>query len=50
MKATVTQFIAGAFGLIALFLVLAHYTGFSQVLTSGATGTTNVITALQGRS
>lgn len=36
-------------GLIALYLVVEHYTGAGTVLTKGASGSTSIIKALQGR-
>ncbi len=36
-------------GLIALYLVLVNYTGFTKDVSAGATGSTSLITALQGR-
>lgn len=49
MKSTVGQFIGGAFALIALFLVLSHFTGFIRDVGSVTSGSSNLITALQGR-
>ncbi len=49
MKGTVNQFVGGAFGLIALFLILEHFSGFGADITAGAAGGTKLITALQGR-
>lgn len=43
------QFIGGAFALIALFLVLAHAGGLSQVIGAGAGGASGVFKTLQGR-
>lgn len=49
MRSDLKSFVGGAFGLIALFLVLAHAGGFSQVLSSGTGGAANVFKTLQGR-
>ncbi|HEX5271319.1 MAG TPA: hypothetical protein VFW33_12555 [Gemmataceae bacterium] len=49
MRNDLKAFIGGAFGLIALFLVLAHAGGFSQALSSGTSGASNVFKTLQGR-
>jgi preprotein translocase subunit SecD len=43
------QFIAGAFGLIAVFLILAHYTGASRVLGALGSNSALVFKTLQGR-
>jgi hypothetical protein len=43
------EFVAGAFALIGLFLVLQRYTGFAQAITSVATGSATVFKTLQGR-
>lgn len=49
LKSTTGQFIAGAFGLIALFLILAHFTGFVSDVGSVTSGAGNLFTILQGR-
>jgi len=49
MSTAVKQFIGGAFTLIALFLVLAHAGGLSQVIGAGASGSSSVFKTLQGR-
>jgi hypothetical protein len=49
MKPIVRQFIVGAFGLIALFLVLTHSTGFSRSVGSSGTATAGIFKTLQGR-
>jgi hypothetical protein len=49
MKTTVKQFIVGAFGLIALFLVLAHSSGFARDVGAGGTATAGIFKTLQGR-
>lgn len=49
MKSGMKSFLGGAFGLIALFLVLAHAGGFSQAISSGTSGAANVFKTLQGR-
>jgi hypothetical protein len=36
-------------GLIAIYLVVEHYTGAGTLLTKGAAGSTSIIKALQGR-
>lgn len=49
MRADLRSFIAGAFSLIALFLVLAHSGGFAQAIGSSTSGASNVFKTLQGR-
>lgn len=49
MRSEFKSFVGGAFGLIALFLVLAHAGGFAQALSSGTSGASNVFKTLQGR-
>jgi hypothetical protein len=49
MKSSVKQFIVGAFGLIALFLVLAHSGGFARDVGSLGSATANTFKVLQGR-
>lgn len=49
MRQELKNFFAGAFGLIALFLVLAHAGGFSQAIGAGTSGASNVFKTLQGR-
>lgn len=49
MKQGATKFIAGAFALIALFLVLSHFTGFAQDVGALSGGSSKVFTTLQGR-
>lgn len=49
MRTTVKQFIAGAFGLIALFLVLAHSSGFARDVGTSGTAAAGVFKTLQGR-
>jgi hypothetical protein len=49
MKGEVRNFFAGAFALIALFLIVAHAGGFAQAIGAGATGTSKVFSTLQGR-
>ena len=49
MKSSLRSFLGGAFGLIALFLVLAHSGGMAQVIGSGTAGASNVFKTLQGR-
>lgn len=46
---TAKYYIGGAFALIALFLVLAHYGGASQVLSAGFGGLNEDFKTLQGR-
>lgn len=46
---TAKYYIGGAFGLIALFLILAHAGGAAQVLSSGFGGFSEDFTTLQGR-
>jgi preprotein translocase subunit SecD len=45
----VQQFIAGAFGLIAVFLILAHYTGAGRVIGALGSNSALVFKTLQGR-
>ena len=49
MKSGAKSFLTGAFGLIALFLILAHAGGFAQALSAGAHGSADVFKTLQGR-
>lgn len=49
MKSELQRFFVGAFGLIALFLVLAHAGGFAQAIGSSTTGASTVFKTLQGR-
>lgn len=49
MSRDLRQFVTGAFGLIALFLILAHAGGFSQAISSSTTGASGVFKTLQGR-
>ncbi len=49
MKTTVGQFIGGAFALIALFLVLSHFTGFVSDVGSVTAGGSKLFATLQGR-
>ena len=49
MKQTFNSFLMGSLGLIALFLVLAHASGFAQDITSGAGGLATDFKTLQGR-
>lgn len=49
MKGEVKSFIAGAFALIALFLIVAHAGGFAQAVTAGTDGVSTVFMRLQGR-
>lgn len=49
MSSLAKQFIAGAFGLIAVFLVLAHYTGASRVIGALGSNSAVVFKTLQGR-
>ena len=49
MKQTINSFLAGALGLIALFLLLAHSTGAARDLTAGFGGLATDFRTLQGR-
>jgi hypothetical protein len=49
MRQEVRHFLAGAFGLIGLFLVLQHYTGFAKDVGSLGAATTSTFKTLQGR-
>jgi hypothetical protein len=49
VTALTRQFIAGAFGLIAVFLILAHFTGASRVLGALGSNSALVFKTLQGR-
>lgn len=49
MRSDLKSFVAGAFGLIGLFLILAHAGGFSQAIGAGTSGASNVFKTLQGR-
>jgi hypothetical protein len=43
------SFIGGAFGLIALYLIVANAGGFSQDVSSGGSAASGVFKTLQGR-
>ena len=43
------KFLAYGFGVIALYLVVEHYTGASKVEAGAATGGSSLIAAFQGR-
>lgn len=49
MSATLRDFLKGAFGLIAFFLLLAHANGFKTAITAGGGATSGVFKTLQGR-
>lgn len=49
LKSTTGQFIGGAFALIALFLVLAHFTGFTHDVSSLSSGAGHIFSILQGK-
>ncbi len=49
MKNIANSFLMTSLGLIALFLVLAHYTGFAADVSAGATGLEGIDKTLQGR-
>jgi preprotein translocase subunit SecD len=49
MTTLAKQFIAGAFGLIAVFLILAHYTGAGRVIGALGSNSALVFKTLQGR-
>ena len=49
MSSTVTQFLKGAFGLIAFFLLLAHAQGFATAIGAGGRASSGVFKTLQGR-
>ena len=49
MRSDLKSFVAGAFALIGLYLVLAHAGGFSQAIGAGTSGAGNVFKTLQGR-
>jgi hypothetical protein len=49
MSQTVRLFLMESLGLIALFLILAHYTGFAADVTAGANGLAAIDRTLQGR-
>ncbi len=48
MSATVREFLKGALGLIALFLVVTHSTGFSRSIKGATGGAADVFKTLQG--
>lgn len=50
MGGTARKAIMVGLGLIALYLVLDNYTGFSKDFSAGATGTSTLVQALQARS
>jgi len=45
----VNSFLMSSLGLIALFLILSHYTGFAADVSAGAKGLTSIDQTLQGR-
>lgn len=45
----VKQFIGGAFGLIALYLLLSHASGFSRAVTAIGQSSSGVFKTLQAR-
>lgn len=49
MKPIVKEFIVGAFGLIALFVVLSHSGGFARAVGAVSTGAARDFRVLQGR-
>lgn len=49
MSQTLREFIKGAFGLVGLFLLLTHSTGFARNITAGTSGLGNDFKILQGR-
>lgn len=49
MRAEIKQFIAGAFGLIALFLLLTHSGGFAKSIGAASGAGSGVFRTLQGR-
>jgi hypothetical protein len=49
MKGTVNSFLMTSLGLVALFLILAHFTGFAADVGAGAAGLSTIFTTLQGR-
>ena len=49
MKGTVRQFLAGAFMLIGLFLVLSRSGGFARSVSATGDATSGVFKTLQGR-
>jgi hypothetical protein len=50
MAKDVKQFFAGAFALIALFLLLANSGGFAKDISAATTGSSTVFATLQGRA
>lgn len=49
MSTLAKQFITGAFGLIGIFLILAHYTGAGRVIGALGSNSALVFKTLQGR-
>lgn len=51
MKITnvLNSFLVTSLGLIALFLILSHYTGFAKDVAAGASGIEGIDKTLQGR-
>lgn len=48
MKGIVNSFLVTSLGLVALFLILAHYTGFAADVSAGSTGLEGIFSTLQG--
>ena len=49
MSQTVRLFLMESLGLIALFLILAHYTGFAADVSATTSGLAKIDQTLQGR-
>ena len=49
MSGLANQFIAGAIGLIMLYLVATNYKGMTAVMKQGGSSSVSLIKALQGR-
>lgn len=49
MSGLVNQFIAGAIGLIMIYLVATNYKGMTAVMKQGGSSSVSLIKALQGR-
>lgn len=49
MKATTKELLTVTAGLVALYLVLVHYTGFSKAVASGGSAYVGAVKVLQGR-
>ena len=49
MSEIVQNFVAGAIGLIMLYLIATNYKGMTAIMKEGGSSSVNLIKALQGR-